>query len=78
MTVLVVIEKRDAGERLLRRACEAAKGADTDIVLLSLLGEADERVDRTVGNDLRRSRPLNSRFSDNVSDDRPTDGRYQF
>lgn len=45
MTVLVVIERGDAGEKLLRKASQSAKGADTDLVLLSLLSEGEFEAD---------------------------------
>ena len=45
MTVLVVVEKGAEGEELLRKAGQLATGADTDVVLLSILTEAEFESD---------------------------------
>ena len=45
MSVLVVVEKGEAGEELLRKASQTAKGANTDLILLSLLSEDEFEAD---------------------------------
>ena len=45
MTILVVIEKGEEGEKLLRKAGQLATGAHADVVLLSVLSEEEFESD---------------------------------